>query len=93
MYTGASLTLKCSSSPPPKLGVAPAHCIVVEDAQHGVEAARAAGMKSIGVSQNCKLLPADVVVRSLDLLEPNAFNTVLQDGASSAFTHAFPFHQ
>jgi len=33
------------------------------------EAARAAGMKSIGVSQNCQLLPADVVVRSLDLLE------------------------
>ena len=64
-----------------KLGVAPEGCIVVEDAQHGVEAARAAGMKSIGVNQNCKLLPADVVVRSLDLLEANAFNTLLQDGA------------
>jgi beta-phosphoglucomutase-like phosphatase (HAD superfamily) len=76
-----------------KLGIAPEHCIVVEDAQHGVEAARAAGMKSIGVRQNCKLLPADVVVRSLDLLEANAFNTLLQDGASSAVTHAFPFHQ
>src|ERR1035437_5593853 len=48
-------------------------------------------LKSIGVSQNCKLLPADVVVRSLDLLEANAFNTLLQDGASSAVTHAFPF--
>ena len=32
-----------------RLGVAPEHCIVVEDAQHGVEAARAAGMKSISV--------------------------------------------
>ena len=32
-----------------RLGVAPEHCIVVEDAQHGVEAARSAGMKSIGV--------------------------------------------
>ena len=73
-----------------RLGVAPEHCIVVEDAQHGVEAARAAGMKSIGVGQNCKLLPADVVVRSLDLLEANAFNTLLQDGALSAVTHAFP---
>src|SRR5271166_5960436 len=61
--------------------VSPEHCIVVEDAKHGVEAARSAGMKSIGVSQNCKLLPADVVVRSLDLLEANAFNTLLQDGA------------
>ena len=40
-----------------------------------------------------KHLPADVVVRSLDLLEANAFNAFLQEGASSAVTHAFPFHQ
>jgi hypothetical protein len=52
----------------------------------------AAGMKSIGVNQNCQLLPADVVVRSLDLLEANAFNTLSQDGASSAVIHASPFH-
>jgi HAD superfamily hydrolase (TIGR01509 family) len=76
-----------------KLGVAPEHCIVVEDARHGIEAARSAGMKSIGASQNCKLLPADVVVQSLDLLEADAFNTLLQDGASSTVTRAFPFHQ
>ena len=75
-----------------RLGVAPQHCIVVEDAQHGIEAARAAGMKSIGVNQNGQLLPANVVVRSLDLLEADAFNTLLQDGASSAITHAFPSH-
>jgi len=64
-----------------KLGVAPAHCIVVEDALHGIEAARAAGMKSIGISQNGKPLPADVVVRSLDLLNTNAFDNLLEDGA------------
>jgi len=63
-----------------KVGVAPEHCIVVEDAQHGVEAARAAGMKSIGVSQNCKLLPADVVVRSLEFLDANVFDTLLRNG-------------
>ena len=80
MYTGASLTLECSSSPPP-MGVAPEHCIVVEDAQCGIEAARSAGMKSIGVNQNGKHLPADVVVRSLDLLEANAFDNLLKDGA------------
>jgi len=34
-----------------------------------IEAARAAGMKSIGVNQNCELSPADMVVRPLDLLE------------------------
>lgn len=64
-----------------KLGVAPKYCIVVEDAEHGIDAARAAGMRSIGVSQNGKHLPADVVVRSLDLLDTNAFDHLLQDGA------------
>lgn len=64
-----------------KLGVAPKHCIVVEDALHGIEAARAAGMKSIGVSQNGKHLPADIVVRSLNLLEKNAFDNLLLNGA------------
>jgi beta-phosphoglucomutase family hydrolase len=63
-----------------KLGVAPEHCIVVEDALHGIEAARAAGMKSIGVSENAKHLPANIVVRSLDLLDDNAFDNLLQDG-------------
>jgi hypothetical protein len=38
-------------------------------------------MKSIGVSQNGKHLPADIVVRSLDLLDTNAFDNLLQDGA------------
>ena len=61
-----------------KLGVAPEHCIVVEDAEHGIEAAHAAGMKSIGVSQNGKHLPADIVVRSLDLLDEDAFERLLR---------------
>ena len=64
-----------------KLSVAPKHCIVVEDALHGVEAARAAGMKSIGVSQDGKHLPADIVVRSLDLLDMNTFDNMLLNGA------------
>ena len=38
-------------------------------------------MKSIGVSQNGKNLPADIVVRSLDLLDTNAFDNLLQDGS------------
>jgi beta-phosphoglucomutase family hydrolase len=63
-----------------KLGVPPAHCIVVEDAQHGIEAARAAGMKSIGVTPNGKHLPADIVVRSLDLLNAHAFDCLLGCG-------------
>jgi len=64
-----------------KLSVAPKHCIVVEDAEHGIEAARAAGMKSIGVSQNGKHLPADLAVRSLDLLDDKAFDRLLGNGS------------
>jgi beta-phosphoglucomutase-like phosphatase (HAD superfamily) len=56
-----------------RVGVPPERCIVVEDAIAGVEGARRAGMKSIGVSRDGKELPADIVVMSLDLLEPDAF--------------------
>ena len=38
------------------LGVSPAECVVVEDAENGVQAARAAGMRCVGVAQT---LPAD----------------------------------
>ncbi len=55
-----------------KLGVAPARAIVVEDAEAGIEGARRAGMKSIGVNPKLKLA-ADVYVRNLDELEPDAF--------------------
>jgi HAD superfamily hydrolase (TIGR01509 family) len=64
-----------------KLGVAPERCIVVEDAEHGIEAAQAAGMKSIGVSQDGKHLPANVLVRSLDLLDENAFDRLFGNGS------------
>jgi len=60
-----------------RVGVPPERCIVVEDAVAGVQGARSAGMKSIGVSHNGKQLPADVVVRSLDLLAPDAFERLL----------------
>jgi beta-phosphoglucomutase family hydrolase len=76
-----------------KLGVPPEHCIVVEDAQHGIDAARAAGMRSIGVSRNDKHLPADIVVRSLDLLDVNAFHILLQAGPGSQINQHAPSHQ
>jgi beta-phosphoglucomutase family hydrolase len=60
-----------------RLGASPDRCIVVEDAVAGIEGARKAGMRSIGVSPNGKHLPADVVVRSLDLLDSDAFETLL----------------
>ena len=58
-----------------RLNVPPARCIVVEDAAHGVEAARRGGMRSIGVSRNGSL-KADVVVRSLVDLPPDAFESL-----------------
>ena len=61
-----------------RVGVSPDRSIVVEDAGAGVEAARSAGMRSIGVSRNGKHLAADVVVRSLDLLDTDAFQILLQ---------------
>jgi beta-phosphoglucomutase family hydrolase len=62
-----------------RVGVPPDRCIVVEDAVAGVEGARCAGMRSIGVSRNGKHLPADVVVQSLELLEPDGFDKLLDD--------------
>src|SRR5262245_52263220 len=56
-----------------KLGVPPARCVVFEDAVAGVEAARAGGMKCVGVSfvghhpeESLRKAGADRVVRSLE---------------------------
>jgi beta-phosphoglucomutase len=61
-----------------RVGASPDRCIVVEDAVAGVEGARRAGMRSIGVSRGGTHLPADVVVHSLDLLDPGAFDKLLE---------------
>lgn len=61
-----------------RLGVAADRCVVVEDAPAGVEGARSAGMRTIGVSRNGRYPGGDVVVRSLDLLDANVFDWLLQ---------------
>jgi HAD superfamily hydrolase (TIGR01509 family) len=61
-----------------RLGSPPARSIVVEDAPAGVEAARRAGMPSIGVSRNGRPLPADLAVASLADLPPDAFSRLLK---------------
>ena len=58
-----------------RLGVAPSRCVVVEDAAAGIEAARRAGMRCIGVSATA-MLSADLVVRSLTDLRPDAFESL-----------------
>jgi beta-phosphoglucomutase len=60
-----------------RLAVPPARCVVVEDAPAGIEAARRAGMRSIGVGA-AGFAPADVVVGSLDLLPGDAFDRLIE---------------
>jgi len=61
-----------------RVSVPPERCIVVEDAVAGIEGARRAGMRSIGASRNGHQLFADVVVQSLDLLDSDAFEVLLE---------------
>ncbi len=62
------------------LNVQPDRCIVVEDAPAGLEGARRAGMKTIGVLTTHKTLEADVVVKTLDDLTPDAFEGIMSNG-------------
>jgi beta-phosphoglucomutase family hydrolase len=61
-----------------RVRVSPDQCIVVEDAAAGVEGARRARMRSVGVSHNGAHLPADVVVQSLEFLGWDAFEMLLE---------------
>ncbi|MCI0334951.1 MAG: HAD family phosphatase [Planctomycetes bacterium] len=56
-----------------RLGVPPALCVVVEDAVHGIEAARRAGMKGValtGTTTRDQLAHADLIVDSLRQIMP-----------------------
>ena len=65
-----------------RVGVPAQRCIVVEDAVAGIQGACRAGMRSIGVSHNRKNLNAGVVVESLELLRPDAFDSLLNHSES-----------
>jgi beta-phosphoglucomutase family hydrolase len=60
-----------------RLGVATYRCIVVEDAEAGVEGARSAGMRSIGVGVRHAKLGANLAVPSLVELPENVFQELL----------------
>ncbi|MCI0742520.1 MAG: HAD family phosphatase [Gemmataceae bacterium] len=60
-----------------KLDIPPAHCLVIEDAPVGVQAAKAGGMKAIGVTfvghhpeEKLRQAGADLVVASLEAVSP-----------------------
>lgn len=65
----------CVSNPKPapdlfvftagRLGIFPGDCVVVEDAEAGIQAARAAGMHSIGIGSVQRLKQAEIVLDSL----------------------------
>ena len=59
-----------------RVGVPPERCIVVEDAAAGIEAARRAGMRSIGVSRTASL-EGNVSVESLTDLPEDAFERLV----------------
>jgi beta-phosphoglucomutase len=59
-----------------RLGAHPSRCVVVEDAEAGIEAARRAGMPSIGVGEGA-VGAADVVVASLADLPPGVFGRLI----------------
>jgi beta-phosphoglucomutase len=64
-----------------RLGVQPSRCVVVEDAPTGIEAARRAGISTLGVLTTHSTLPAaDLSVLTLDCLTPDAFNRLLGTG-------------
>jgi beta-phosphoglucomutase len=51
-----------------KVDVPPAHCLVVEDAVAGIESARRAGMKALGIGTKERLPNADIVVPNLSAI-------------------------
>jgi beta-phosphoglucomutase len=73
-----------------RLGLPAGRCIVVEDAPAGLEGARRAGMRSIGVlSEHHARLEADLVVTSLEALEADAFLALLaRRGLARRLRHA-----
>jgi beta-phosphoglucomutase len=70
-----------------RLSVPPAQCVVVEDSPAGVEAARRAGMPSIGIGAP-RFAPADVVVASLANLPHDIFDRLIDAAAQKPSSRA-----
>jgi beta-phosphoglucomutase len=64
-----------------RLGVSPDRCVVVEDAAAGIEAAKRAGMRSIGIRAASKAAP-DLAASEIADLPVDAFDALLLSNAS-----------
>lgn len=68
-----------------RLGVQPCDCLVIEDSAHGVRAAGAAGMRSVGyvnpTSGQQDLSGADIILHSFHQAELYRFLGLFQSGA------------
>lgn len=60
-----------------KLGVSPENCIVIEDAQAGIQAANAAGMTSIGIGDSEVLKEADYKLKNTSELTIDFAQTLM----------------
>ena len=67
-----------------RLNTQPQHCLVIEDAPSGLEAAHRADMKAIGVLNTHPHLEADVVVRSLQDLTWEMIEELMRPTVGSA---------
>ena len=66
-----------------RLGAEPHGCVVVEDARAGVEAARRAGMRSIGVGKSAQTLGADLAAETLSSLPLDTFSEILDEARNA----------
>ncbi len=59
-----------------EMGIAPEHCVVFEDAQAGIEAAKNGGMRTIGVGSPDVLSQADMVISGLHQMNLEKLKTL-----------------
>jgi HAD superfamily hydrolase (TIGR01509 family) len=87
--TGSEITRK---KPDPELflvaasrmGIEPAHCVVIEDAPSGVQAAKAAGARCIAVTNSTsadKLQEADLICDSLEAIDTTTIQKLIDSPA------------
>ena len=66
-----------------RMGIQPAHCVVIEDAPNGVQAAKAAGAKCIAVTNSttaAKLTEADLICDSLEQINVETIIKMIRRG-------------